>query len=326
MLPRVNVRATAPSKIVNVGSARSPHVYRIFLYEGRPFDCYVGSTKGMANRVSVHLRHLESKTHSSSLLQAAWNKFGADAFGIEVLEMTSAEHLTNAEREWSFEFRTPNSLCPAYNHPDDVEQSIEHGAARMTMRPYGGKHWRLAVENSQSALSPRGKASSGAADRRSANAPNSYARLLAKIACQAQFEERARLAHAWCWQRDIPKCSNGAHLIFHIARCLASQLLCADDALPSIGALAKAVGLKPNTVSMALRRRPPRIKGLTITSSGKGLVVSKLSHGIENRQLDYYLLTPAERISVSLRENGVEPGQKCHKAKLRRFEVISPKI
>lgn len=52
-------------------------------------DRYVGQTKNLRQRAAAHLRDLNRGTHRTNkdqLLQHAWNQFGADAFGFEVLE------------------------------------------------------------------------------------------------------------------------------------------------------------------------------------------------------------------------------------------------
>jgi group I intron endonuclease len=46
---------------------------------------YIGSAVNMAHRWKLHVCKLLGARHHSSLLQNAWNKYGADAFEIRVL-------------------------------------------------------------------------------------------------------------------------------------------------------------------------------------------------------------------------------------------------
>ncbi len=65
-------------------------VYRIHNIKTDKF--YLGSAagiKGVAGRFSVHRSKLRANTHNNPKLQAAWNKYGEDAFVFEVIEQCS---------------------------------------------------------------------------------------------------------------------------------------------------------------------------------------------------------------------------------------------
>lgn len=52
--------------------------------------CYIGScasVKGFSTRWSKHRKQLERQEHHSPILQNAWNKYSADAFVFEILEV-----------------------------------------------------------------------------------------------------------------------------------------------------------------------------------------------------------------------------------------------
>jgi group I intron endonuclease len=49
---------------------------------------YVGSTNNLSKRLSRHRRDLTLNRHHNSYLQSEWNRYGADAFIFEVLELT----------------------------------------------------------------------------------------------------------------------------------------------------------------------------------------------------------------------------------------------
>ncbi len=64
-----------------------------------PNDCrYIGSATDIRWRWCQHRWHLSRNRHPNSHLQRAWNKYGAEAFTIEVLETTSRDELIAAEQ------------------------------------------------------------------------------------------------------------------------------------------------------------------------------------------------------------------------------------
>lgn len=62
---------------------------------------YVGSAVDTRTRFRQHRRLLRNNTHHCKHLQAAWNKYGEDAFKFEIVEqVTSREVLETAEDVW----------------------------------------------------------------------------------------------------------------------------------------------------------------------------------------------------------------------------------
>lgn len=73
-------------------------IYRITCSANGKF--YIGSSQNIGGRWQVHTRNLRNHTHHNPHLQHAWDKFGEDAFTIEVLEEVPASELTLREQAW----------------------------------------------------------------------------------------------------------------------------------------------------------------------------------------------------------------------------------
>ncbi|MBD5654047.1 MAG: GntR family transcriptional regulator [Candidatus Eremiobacteraeota bacterium] len=128
---------------------------------------------------------------------------------------------------------------------------------------------------------------------------------------RARFLERVRLAKIWCAQRDIQNCPDGPTLAYQIARCLTNGSLELGDRLPSVGALAEVLNLSVPTVALALRRRAPVSRGLTIIKTGAGLVVARADENQISRPLSFYAMSKGARISATHRARGIGPTQQC---------------
>jgi len=64
-------------------------------------DMYVGSAISLKKRLYYHKHRLSKNTHFNKHLQAAWNKYGAEAFTFSVLEYVSdVSTLTAREQHW----------------------------------------------------------------------------------------------------------------------------------------------------------------------------------------------------------------------------------
>lgn len=75
---------------------------------------YVGSTVQRYVRWKTHKKKLRANTHHCAHLQAAWNKYGEDAFEFKVVEVTtSTEALQAAEDRW---LETHVGKLHCYNH------------------------------------------------------------------------------------------------------------------------------------------------------------------------------------------------------------------
>jgi group I intron endonuclease len=76
---------------------------------------YIGSTaNSFSRRWATHKCHLQGGCHANPHLQAAWNKYGKDAFEFMVCEHVTDMHcLIEREQYWLDEFRL---ICPVYNY------------------------------------------------------------------------------------------------------------------------------------------------------------------------------------------------------------------
>lgn len=61
---------------------------------------YVGSAVAVDKRYALHRHQLKAGTHHSRKLQRAWDKYGASAFSVEVLETAPRERLVAIEQMW----------------------------------------------------------------------------------------------------------------------------------------------------------------------------------------------------------------------------------
>ncbi len=75
---------------------------------------YVGSTVNLAKRWSEHWNALERGNHHSVHLQRAWNKSGAEAFELRVLEDCAPDTVVDREQYWCDSLRSWDHAC-GYN-------------------------------------------------------------------------------------------------------------------------------------------------------------------------------------------------------------------
>ncbi|HEX8248979.1 MAG TPA: GIY-YIG nuclease family protein [Pyrinomonadaceae bacterium] len=62
---------------------------------------YIGSAVYLTRRFTEHKRQLNKQIHNNKFLQAAWNKYGAAAFGFQILEYVSdIDLLIEREQFW----------------------------------------------------------------------------------------------------------------------------------------------------------------------------------------------------------------------------------
>lgn len=81
-------------------------IYRIRnLVNGK---CYYGSSKEIEKRWKNHLNQLRKKKHINTILQNAWNKYGADNFIFEIVEECEEKLLLEVEQKYI-------DLKPEYN-------------------------------------------------------------------------------------------------------------------------------------------------------------------------------------------------------------------
>lgn len=76
-------------------------IYKIINAVNNKF--YVGSAVDLKRRKSRHFSELRNNKHNNKHLQAAWNKYGEQAFVFVVVEETDKTNLLEAENKWLYE-------------------------------------------------------------------------------------------------------------------------------------------------------------------------------------------------------------------------------
>lgn len=100
---------------------------------------YVGSAVNIKNRWRGHHYHLQARSHHSRPLQAAWNKYGADAFEWVVLEYVELDRLIEREQHYIDTYRSAvrgagYNLCPIAGSCRGVKHSEESCIAKRARR------------------------------------------------------------------------------------------------------------------------------------------------------------------------------------------------
>lgn len=89
---------------------------------------YVGSAVNIGNRLRAHLRDLEGGQHHSYKLQMAWNKYGAEAFEVRILEEVDKAKLLEREQYWMDilqPFTNGYNIAPFANSTLGLRYSLE---------------------------------------------------------------------------------------------------------------------------------------------------------------------------------------------------------
>lgn len=99
---------------------------------------YVGSAVNIAAREKAHRFHLTRNTHHAVKLQRAWNKYGADAFVVEIIERVADKaQLIQREQHWINEY-IPH-LC-GYNSAPTAGSSLGVKFSADTRAKIGASH------------------------------------------------------------------------------------------------------------------------------------------------------------------------------------------
>ncbi len=117
---------------------------------------YIGSSLNIDRRLYGHRRHLASGKHVNAHLQAAWNKYGPDAFEFEIVEIVEPTILLEVEqfyidwyqasdRERGFNIRLKAESNVGLPVSDETRRRISiaqlgHGASAETRAKIGAKH------------------------------------------------------------------------------------------------------------------------------------------------------------------------------------------
>jgi len=95
---------------------------------------YIGSSKNIKQRWSLHRSHLNKNKHNNLHLQRAWNKHGKDNFIFEIIEVTGVEILLEKEQDY-LNILTPWNNQIGYN----VNKIAGGGGVSLDLHPNGEK-------------------------------------------------------------------------------------------------------------------------------------------------------------------------------------------
>lgn len=144
-------------------------------------DHYVGSSANFKRRKSCHWSQLRRNCHCSPILQNSWNKYGAEHFQFEVVELASEESLLLREQHWMDETK------PRYN------------VAKIAGRTTGYRHSEeykemMRIKGLGREFTPETKERIGDANRGKKRSAETREKLKNKEVTQAQ-REKLSLAH-----------------------------------------------------------------------------------------------------------------------------------
>lgn len=100
---------------------------------------YVGSSRDLPKRFSAHRRALETGRHEGPGLQAAWDKYGAEAFRFEVLEYCEPNRLIEVEQGHIDGLRPRYNRNPIAGKPPATVYTDER-RARVSAQFKGRRH------------------------------------------------------------------------------------------------------------------------------------------------------------------------------------------
>lgn len=90
---------------------------------------YIGLSKDIMRRLSVHFTDLANNTHPNEHLQSAWNKYGARSFYVSVLDYNSVD-LGDREIEWISAFDSFNNGFNKTPGGDGITELSEEDAKK----------------------------------------------------------------------------------------------------------------------------------------------------------------------------------------------------
>lgn len=219
---------------------------------------YIGSAASFERRSWQHRYDLRRGAHKNPRLQAAWKKYGEEAFVFEVLEqvpddvdMLVVEDRYLAEHVGKRECYNVNPSATAPRRGQKLsEASKTQLSANRTGKHAGPNHYRFGQK-----LSAAVREKIGAAQRGKPKGPGRTVSEEGRARIRANIE--AGLSHKhWVGRKHTPE-----------ARAKMSKSVCATSpegvatVYPSITALREALALKPSTVNRALESGKPLVKG-----------------------------------------------------------------
>jgi group I intron endonuclease len=98
---------------------------------------YIGSARRVMNRWSEHKCRLRKNAHHSPKLQRSWNKHGAGAFDLVLIEAVTKDELVTREQYWLDTLKPFFNIRPTANSPLGLPkspESIEKTASKLRGR------------------------------------------------------------------------------------------------------------------------------------------------------------------------------------------------
>lgn len=87
------------------GTPNTPGIYKITCIPTGKI--YIGSTINLRWRRKTHFGHLQHNKHRNPKLQAAWNKYGPDAFAFDIVELVLVPDLLTAREQYYLDTLKP---------------------------------------------------------------------------------------------------------------------------------------------------------------------------------------------------------------------------
>lgn len=101
---------------------------------------YVGSAKRSAIRLRTHWNELAKGTHANPFLRRAWNKYGAESFSTEVVEVCSLEDRWVREQWWIDKLDAGKNRS-GFNIVSMVQQLPSGSILSKRLKVYWKKRW-----------------------------------------------------------------------------------------------------------------------------------------------------------------------------------------
>lgn len=145
---------------------------------------YVGSAASLSNRWAVHRHALQRDAHHSVKLQRAWNKYGAESFSFEVIELVSEKSLLlQREQFWLDQLRTH---VKGYNHLATAGSTLGRKFSEETIQ-------KMSAQRKGRLHTPEAKAKMSAARKGKKKSPEHCANISAGQKGKIISEESRRL-------------------------------------------------------------------------------------------------------------------------------------
>lgn len=155
----------------------SSGVYRIrHIDSGR---CYIGSTVNLRARWRLHLFDLRRGTHRNSYLQRVWDKYGADPFVFEIIELVTPDCLIEHEQRQIDTHRPEFNAAPVAGSVRGLKWSAESRARITEYRRRPEIREAMSRANKGRVHTPETRANMSAAHRGFTPSPEHRAKLSA---------------------------------------------------------------------------------------------------------------------------------------------------